>query len=736
MDHLPHIPCPEFDIDEVPFTVVNSYDYEKIDLAYFPLLNGYTWARGIGKYSRENYELRTMEENSIHSSGSRKASFIQAWLFFGPLGHIFRVLQIPFVSSDFLYERSGQCFLTLKPLERYALMWRNIDRDTRERHRAPTYEIIRMIEVIAHENLYRGQRYQNPWSLSPEQSLSIQLLHEALRDLWGSIYQLGIFDVASGAGLKSDLPKQRMETALWCPSEIAMAQHQFSVTGRYFASRLKRLRPIGDHGRCTETKCYASQVDNHTYVTQHTCEGCPCEHVTVDAEKVGSIVEKGEIPRFHLEDNCDGTIGLNVSDSGPFVAFSHVWADGLGNARANSLPQCQLQRLGKYTEGLSRTLGSNLEHAPLHLWIDTLGVPLARERRKMALKSLPRAYEKSTCCLVLDSVLLHLPVSVSIEELCMRLVFSTWSRRLWTFQEGVLTWDRLFFQLHSGPTQLLELHNKQQGESILHSSLRLQCLEEAKRRLPRVSDFQSAPSSLIGTLTEACRYRTTSRTSDEIFCLASVAGLPVEEIIQASTHEEKMRIFLLQIRQIPRGIIFFPGPKLRLDNFTWAPASFLYPVASQGIFGDFADDMGSYATCLPSGLRGNWPAFRLTFSTAATLSSMDLYYFCYADFWVVLHSIDLMQQKIHGYKPDDLNMALWKEIHKIERPGLLVGSLEPFQTIGLIVSMSAEEGMVARPVLRVDATLVPVNEGDVFNPEGKVRIEGSRVKEDCVWTLI
>lgn len=255
MDHLPRPPNPAFAQDDVPYTAVENYSYNDFDLKQFPLPHRYVWQEGIGKYARQNYNLLHEDVNRTSDSGidrPKQTSFIQAW--FGPLINVFSLLDIPFERSDFLYERSGQKFLTLQPLEGYVPKWSDANDQARDTHRAAVDEVLELVEVLAQENLYRRQRYRKLWFLSPIQSLSIQLLHEALRYTWNSIYMPGSLYVATGAGLMSDLPEQRMKAALWCPSDIAMAQHRFSVTGRYFACRLKWLRKALDHERCTHAK--------------------------------------------------------------------------------------------------------------------------------------------------------------------------------------------------------------------------------------------------------------------------------------------------------------------------------------------------------------------------------------------------------------------------------------------------------------------------------------------------
>ena len=57
----------------------------------------------------------------------------------------------------------------------------------------------------------------------------------------------------------------------------------------------------------------------------------------------------------HLED-----LQVRVAASGagstvrPYIAISHVWADGLGNVFSNSLPRCQIAYLDTLTKNLDR----------------------------------------------------------------------------------------------------------------------------------------------------------------------------------------------------------------------------------------------------------------------------------------------------------------------------------------------------------------------------------------------
>jgi len=71
----------------------------------------------------------------------------------------------------------------------------------------------------------------------------------------------------------------------------------------------------------------------------------------------------------HLKATVSGWLKMPMAGWN-LVAISHVWADRLGNNRANKLPRCQLERL----QGLANSLYKNDYH-PVPFWIDTLMIP-------------------------------------------------------------------------------------------------------------------------------------------------------------------------------------------------------------------------------------------------------------------------------------------------------------------------------------------------------------------------
>lgn len=129
------------------------------------------------------------------------------------------------------------------------------------------------------------------------------------------------------------------------------------------------------------------------------------------------------------------------------------WADGLGNAKGISLPECQLRklRLSLVAPLNARTLsqpdkyGLYLKHQRLHIWFDTLCVPVSpMSERKAAIKTMKACYENASLVWVLDSGLLRTSINTAYHEILIRVATSPWLRRLWTLQEAVFAKEIVF----------------------------------------------------------------------------------------------------------------------------------------------------------------------------------------------------------------------------------------------------------------------------------------------------
>ena len=73
-------------------------------------------------------------------------------------------------------------------------------------------------------------------------------------------------------------------------------------------------------------------------------------------------------------------------------------------------------------------------------------------------------------------------------------------------------------------------------------SLRQESVEEAKSNLPHLENSRAAEGHLNERLVGACKYRATSKNLDPTSCLASIGGFDIQDIIEASIHEEEMKL--------------------------------------------------------------------------------------------------------------------------------------------------------------------------------------------------
>lgn len=236
---------------------------------------------------------------------------------------------------------------------------------------------------------------------------------------------------------------ESMRAAGWCPSQIfVLCQGAFSIQSLYYFTALRQPESPSRHQSCSEHKCVAYQNNLERYTTQHCISDCKCEELSIDNEAVEDILLKGQIPLLHIvpgQSLADLSVEIISSQTNsPYVALSHVWADGLGNPYANALPRCQLLRLLSLLQRSNMPLDSGDSDQELLLWCDTLCCPVKpSEAKTRALVQMKRTYQDATMVLVLDASLqLFNGDLLTPEEMCTRISSSGWTRRLWTLQEG------------------------------------------------------------------------------------------------------------------------------------------------------------------------------------------------------------------------------------------------------------------------------------------------------------
>ncbi len=137
----------------------------------------------------------------------------------------------------------------------------------------------------------------------------------------------------------------------WCPFTIGILADDMCALS-YAITRKPYIRDaVEGHHKCTMTSCVVNTIDISSYSNRHAMEGCTCAYSKPSLERVVDSLENRKIPVVHqLEPNG----GLSSSDGSktPYIAISHVWADGLGSTTEVGLPTCQINRLASITRRL------------------------------------------------------------------------------------------------------------------------------------------------------------------------------------------------------------------------------------------------------------------------------------------------------------------------------------------------------------------------------------------------
>ena len=381
---------------------------------------------------------------------------------------------------------------------------------------------------------------------------------------------------------------ERMERSGWCPSQIETTKRSIlHLQTLYFLASMQDTISNGRHGACDSLKCVAYQTDLEDYATQHVSKACKCEELSVDMSSLDGVLKTGSLPLLRIgeaETLSELTMELVASQPEPrYLALSHVWADGLGNAKANALPRCQLLQLKKLTRNLGSMLSPEEPHGELLFWCDTMCCPTSPgESKDRVLRQMKNIYEESTCVLVLDASLrLYKSEAMGPEEICARILSSGWMRRLWTLQEAALpaSKKRLWFQFsdravnfHPLWQQIINSYNNDWSRRGLTTDIigRLRIFKNF---------FHPETGADLAMVDAALQHRSVSIASDEPLLIGTLLGLDVASILRGSDETRIYRMWSLMpsaFRGIPKSIIFRLGPRLEQEGYRWAPSSMLY----------------------------------------------------------------------------------------------------------------------------------------------------------------
>ena len=588
-------------MDRVPFVCMEKYDGGPF-LTY-PLRKGRPW---MVPDLTEGYQFPYSVYENWHPTPVKELeSFCQTWLFFGILNE---VLGSAYREDDFIRPDPsclGRTILyskNIQPLLELSCTAYFVDEPKIEQRRTTLEHLKACISLSSQIFSVITTKPDFDWRI---------------KCAMAAVFEAVVFEVRKASQEPVPLPswanlffnediRQQMLGAGWCPSEIARIKDKFvCLQSLAFLSRMNRREIIRDHFLCTSRLCSAFQINATTYQPKHKQPHCMCQEATPNAKDIYNALQKGELPLLKLTQTNDKLESLNIevvtyTSETPYIAISHVWADGLGNPRENSVPRCQLSYLLRLIETLRTsttffldpdTRARDAEERPLLIWLDTLCCPVSpSEAKALAIAQMRKTYESSRHVLILDAGLqLYSRHEITCVEALARVFSSGWMSRLWTLQEAKLA-RTLWVQFKDGPVDIDELY------------IRMTQIESDVRYLPFTSDMipqynsirskypqaffntswdaEKTVGTLLNELEFALHHRSVSMAEDEAICIGTLMDLPLSKIVAVTpTAQARMGRFWELVADkyggIPQQILAFEQPKLTQRGKRWAPESLL-----------------------------------------------------------------------------------------------------------------------------------------------------------------
>ena len=577
--------------------------------------------------------------------------FLQTWLFFGLLEEVFKELFIPsayvtevrtkkergllsrFTSWLAIGQRRILTTSQLVPMVEAWMKQVQLSTEAADNQRAQyehIAECLRVTSVILQAVRSSMRPDFNPVIRSCLASVG-ELLEQAANQAYGieNLIEDNLCPGTWWSFYDFDQGLAQMKDNGICPFEIHRVRYQvMTLQTHHYWTWMQKGTPSTRHQNCTDTACRANYSNLGEYVGKHRYDDCQCTNFSIDVDEVIRILSRGSLPILRIVpgSNLDE---LHVSveeatDNLNYVALSHVWADGLGNPYANSLPRCQLQLLDELLRGFTKVEHSEARGQGMYIWVDTLCCPVKPlEAKRLALSRMKTPYTEASHVLVLEASLrvvnaLHLdPI-----EICLRIFTSGWMRRLWTLQEGALP-QSLCFQFADSLLDLRHLIDKVidiYNVDIGRRALALDMISQYRG----LRNFFHARNGIedigIELVDQALLFRSVTVASDEPLLIGGLLNVDMTHILNGPEDLRMARLWSLIPSVpggIPKNILFCRGPRLSQPGFRWAPASLLtfrgdHDGGLRSL--DFNDNQG-YLTS--AGLRVRLPAFGMNMASVA-----------------------------------------------------------------------------------------------------------------------
>jgi len=540
----------------------------------------------------------------------RAAAAFQNWLFFGLMEAAFknRVHANDFIEDD---QEGGHMYLHTRALQRHLVEWETHISRSNPTERAEWAEHTSLLFKRASDILEDftsdiHKFYPKDFAVQVELLASLlEVLEYSRHAFFPDTPPRNKDNINGDCSLNF---KHEFLQKGWCPYTIKHVLLSNPAPSILDYARLFKSNPsfiTKCHKDCQPDYCAVTNVDTATYTPKHVFPGCDCQYLRPKMAEIESAINAGCIPVITLT-NTNEIVTMGVqwqnSDTTPYVAISHVWAEGLGSCSEKGLPACQIQKLKKAAcEAQQKVHGAGVNNTAF--WIDALCIPESQDLRRQAIGLMEKTYAKASVVLVLDESIGQLLLGDPLHEKMFTIYVSSWVQRLWTLQEMMVARE-LVFQISNAmldyqelfPADIVNLSGRDPLTTELFGWLATLLMNSSSLNRPRVVDLDM----IIWHLSR----RTSSRESDEILAIAGLFGLDASKYVPLDA-EERMFKFLKEHAEsrVPTDLIFLPGDKLSRPGRRWAPRKFIASEKSGTPKSKFHDER---AAVMDVGLFGRW----------------------------------------------------------------------------------------------------------------------------------
>ena len=590
-------------------------EYERGSIQEYPLRRGWTVT-----------EISDLRQGQLPSRRSVEASLamLQSWMTLGLMESFFGQ---PFSSSLFVSRVGNRNFFSTEHLRSCIDDWQN--------RLMPSFPrlVLFMFEGCITDSLNEAESWNNRLVHTQRMYNDRGLFSD--RTLFDSVIRLTTLVGEALQALAEMFPasqvrfamrynwwitegnEQRLRAQLknrgWCPSiyKVLTEGLRMPLSLVEYTSIVEPADAyLRMHERCSMHDCVGHNIDNKAYKTKHVFEGCQCKPFLFPSLwKTREILLDNDVPVINgnvllRSSSAEGSV-CRASPGLPYIAFSHIWSDGLGSCTEDGLPQCQVQALFNMALEVGMT--------PL-FWIDSLCVPKDSQTRKKAISQMAKTYRHAHATIVLDDRIKQCSVKDTMKEIMLALASSVWQRRLWTLQEGALS-CKMYFKLADSFLQDGTFLNSAVSE--LYRPIIRNCFSH----LDNLTAWALQSDVTIGALQRNISHRTSSKLDDESLAMASLLKLNVSYLLEVDGEERMMR-FWSMVPSISRDIVIWGGAKIKQAPFRWAPRS-LMTKEDEGSM----DRRDESARATPRGLLGTWYIYLLKKRVSVNLANDQLHFY-------------------------------------------------------------------------------------------------------------